>query len=264
MNQDQVKDRLLRISETDEYFTVIFSGKSSRKVNGLYKPEPREIILHNRNFTDDSVLMYTAIHEYAHHIQFTTSPTPISTRSHTVQFWSLFHTLLSEAEKLGYYSNPFEAIEAFVELTGRIRNNFLSVNGALMKELGKLLREAQALCQEHQASFTDYLDRVLTLPRTSAAKIIKVYDMDLDPRIGFENMKTLTRINDPVVREHAQKAFLGGASPDLVKMRYAAPPPVLDSLDQLVAEKKRLTKYVNRLQARIEELNHRIGERQEK
>src|SRR3989304_2714446 len=101
MNQDQIKEQLLTIKKNDVPFSVILSGKKSKKVNGLYKAERREIILHNKNFSSDNELMYTAIHEYAHHIQFTASPVPISIRIHTVRFWSLFHGLLNEAEAKG-------------------------------------------------------------------------------------------------------------------------------------------------------------------
>ena len=101
-------------------------GKKSRKVHGLYKPESREIIIHNRNFTNDNELLYTAIHEYAHHIQFTTSATPMSVRTHTTAFWNLFHTLLFEAEGKGIYTNPFEQIEELRDLTRRIREKFLA------------------------------------------------------------------------------------------------------------------------------------------
>ena len=69
MNQDQVKEILLRLNEDVEEFFVIFSGKQSNKVNGLYHPDTREIILHNRNFENDQLLMYTAIHEFAHHVR---------------------------------------------------------------------------------------------------------------------------------------------------------------------------------------------------
>ena len=82
MNQEQVKAKLLLLKDDVEEFKVTFSGKKSLKVDGLYKPEEREIIIHNRNFTGDSPLMYTAIHEFAHHIQFTTAPSPVSCRSH--------------------------------------------------------------------------------------------------------------------------------------------------------------------------------------
>ena len=85
MNQEQIREKLLQIRDTDEFFTVILSGKKSRKVNGLYKPEKREIVLHNRNFTTEHELVYTALHEYAHHLQFSTPPLPGSARTHTTR-----------------------------------------------------------------------------------------------------------------------------------------------------------------------------------
>ncbi len=48
----------------------------------------------------------------------------ISVRSHTVEFWSLFHSLLYEAEIAGLYTNPFDAIDVFVELTRSIKEQF--------------------------------------------------------------------------------------------------------------------------------------------
>jgi Zn-dependent peptidase ImmA (M78 family) len=66
MNQDQVKEKLLKLHDCTEDFIVIFSGKKSKKVNGLYKPDKREIIIHNRNLDNDNLLLYTAIHELAH------------------------------------------------------------------------------------------------------------------------------------------------------------------------------------------------------
>ncbi len=40
--------------------------------------------------------------------------------------------------------------------------------GALLNELVRLLEQAQELCEKHHASYTDYLDRVLALPKPSA------------------------------------------------------------------------------------------------
>ena len=50
MNQDTVKDILLQIADTELEFSVTFTGKTSKKVNGLYNPDTHEIILHNKNF----------------------------------------------------------------------------------------------------------------------------------------------------------------------------------------------------------------------
>ena len=149
MNQEQVKEKLLQLNRNAEDFSLLFSGKKSRKVNGLYKPESREIIIHNRNFNDDNPLIYTAIHEFAHHIHFTGAAVPISSRAHTKEFWGIFHSLLYKAEEKGVYINIFEKNKDFIELTGEIKNNYLSKNGELMKDLGRLLIKAIKLCEEH-------------------------------------------------------------------------------------------------------------------
>ena len=105
--------------------------------------------------------MYTAIHEYAHHLQFTTSATPISVRTHTTAFWNLLHTLLFEAEEKGIYRNPFESIEEFATLTREIREKFLAASGTLMKELGRLLVRGARAVREAR-------DELLRLPRPGA------------------------------------------------------------------------------------------------
>lgn len=260
MSNDQIKKALLSIRRTSHDFTVIMSGKKSRKVHGLYKPDTREIIIHNRNFKNDNELMYTAIHEYAHHLQFTSSAAPVSARTHTTAFWNLLHTLLFEAEEKGVYSNPFESIEEFRALTKDIRSRFLEGGGALMKELGKLLVRAHELCEKHGTSYPDYLDRVLGLPRTSAAVIVKAHTLDLDPRVGFENMRTLAGIRDDRARDRAQEDLKSGKSPDMVKARYGAAAPPKSKLEALRAERERLTKSIDHMKKRLKEVERRLAE----
>ena len=257
MNQDQLKSRLSQIRRSDKDFSLVLSGKSSKKVDGLYKPEGCEIILHNRNFRTDQELLYAAIHEYAHHIQFTDSPVPPTSRVHNSAFWSLFHSLLFEAENKGLYSSPFDSIEAFRSLTGQIRDEFISQNGSLMKRLGELLLEARRLCEQHHASFEDYVDRVLRLPRRSADTIMKAHLYDLNPAVGFENMRVLTRIKEADRREGAQESLLKGESPDMMhsELKPAAP---TDPLVVLHSEKDRLEQFIDRLNRRLVEVNHRI------
>jgi len=258
MNNDQITAALRTLRRTTEDFTVILSGKKSRKVHGLYKPDTREIIIHNRNFTNDNEMMYTAIHEYAHHIQFTTSPTPVSARTHTTAFWNLFHTLLFEAEEKGIYRNPFEEIEELRELTRRIREKFLSPSGSLMKELGKLLIQAHEICEKNGTNFSDYLDRVLSLPRASAQLIMKAHTLDIDPRVGFENMRSLAGIRDTGERGRAQAELLGGASPDMVKAKYAERPAPRDRRQALQQERERLERMIERLRKRLTEIEKRL------
>jgi hypothetical protein len=260
VSNDQIRRSLLSLRKTDHDFTVILSGKKSRKVHGLYKPDTREIIIHNRNFSNDNEMMYTAIHEYAHHIQFTTSARPLSVRTHTTAFWNLLHTLLFEAEEKGIYKNPFESIDEFRALTRQIKDGFLTAGGEAMKELGKLLIKAQVLCEKHGTSFSDYLDRVLALPRTSAGVIIKAHRFDLDPAVGFENMRTLTAIRDEHTRDAAQQELRAGHSPDMVKARYGASRAPKDPREALQVERERLEKGIERMKKRLKEIEKRLQE----
>ena len=141
MNQDQVKDLLIRLEDTKTDFSVIFTGKKSGMVNGLYKPLTREILIHNKNFENEGQLVYTAIHEFAHHLHSERGAFVPGARAHTNEFWSIFHDLLEKAEKLGLYENSFDKDPEFKELTAKIRA-LLPENGRVMLDLGKLVVEA--------------------------------------------------------------------------------------------------------------------------
>jgi hypothetical protein len=258
MNQDQVKEKLLSIKKDVEDFKVIFTGKTSKKVDGLYRQETREIIIHNKNFADDNELMYTAIHEYAHHIQFTTTAVPISARCHTTHFWSTFHKLLDTAEQKGVYRNVFLENREFQALTRKIRTDFLAKNGHLMKDFGKLLVEAKELCDRYNTDFYDYLERVLSFPRSSAQNIIKTFTYDLNPEIGFENMKTVASIRDNGIRQKIEKEFLSGKSPDTIKMELKKTKEPPDPLSALVKEKLTIEGRIEGLKARLNEVEKRI------
>jgi hypothetical protein len=129
MNQDQVKAAFLSIEEAPLEFEVIFSGKKSKKVNGLYKCEQREIIIHNRNFSDENLLLYTAIHEYAHHLHACSRGGALSSRAHTAEFWAILHGLLEKAEAKRVYKNVFDRSPELSELTGLIQKKYLAENG---------------------------------------------------------------------------------------------------------------------------------------
>lgn len=258
MNQDQVKEKLLVLEPSTEEFTLLFSGKTSRKVNGLYKPETREIIIHNRNFDNDNSLLYTAIHEFAHHIHFTT--TGVSTvRAHTIAFRDIFHRLLAAAEEKKIYLNVFEAEEEFKALTRRIKEKYLSGGGELFREFGKALLEARELCEKHRTRFEDYVERVLCLSQNSAATFMKVHAMNISPEVGFENMRTLAGIRDEGKRHEAEREFLNGRSPDMVKaMLREKPAPAASGVETLLAERDRLQRTISSLQEKLEKLEEKI------
>ncbi len=258
MNQDQVKQKLLELDGSVKDFTVIFSGKKSGKVNGLYHPETREILIHNHNFTDDNALMYTAIHEFAHHIQFSRTNAPVSTRAHTNQFYDILHRLLFDAETKGIYANIFKTDGRFVELTAMIREKFLAANGQLMKEFGKLLLDANDLCVETGASFEDYLNRELGMARTSAKTMMKIHAMDINPEIGYDNMKTVAAMKDPDRVRMAEEAFLEGKSPEMVKVEFSEKKRPDSNMEFLLTEKEKLERTLDRLTARLAEIERKI------
>ncbi len=260
MNQDQVVEKLLQLDDTVEDFTVTFSGKTSKKVDGLYKPDSREILIHNKNHGSDNALMYTAIHEFAHHIHFSTSPKPVTSRSHTTQFWNILHRLLNKAEELGIYVNVFETENEFIELTREIKAKYLHENGQLMKEFGGIIARAYELCIEYNASFDDYMDRVLGLHRATAKKIMKFHTQDLNPEIGYENMKIVAGISDDDVRGLAQEAFLEGQSPDMVKEQFTSRELPDSRLEWLKLERERLERSLEKLTVKLAKVEQQIND----
>ncbi len=261
MNQDQVREKLLQLEGEAPDFTLLFSGKSSRKVDGLYHPEKREIIIHNKNFEDDNALMYTAIHEFTHHIRFSRDREGVMTRSHTGEFWNIFHTLLRRAEELGIYVNLFEEDQRFKTLTTEIKEKYLAVNGQVMKDFGKLLIEALDLCQQNHAIFEDYVDRALGINRKSAKSLMKVYALDVDPEIGYENMRIVAGIQEPQKRRAVERAFKEGKPQNEIKeaVRSERSERAVTAKG-LTSQKRRLEKSIQSLQAKIEEIERQLQE----
>jgi hypothetical protein len=269
MNQDQVKEALLAVADAPHEFEVIFSGKKSRKVNGLYKPDSREIIIHNRNFDvdgkqDTNLLLYTAIHEYAHHLHACSRGGKLSARAHTAEFWAIFHGLLENAEAKKIYRNGAAHTPELAALAETIRDKYLARNGELFKELGRLLLKAHELCTAAGARYEDYVDRVLCIPRQAAAVAVKMYQYDLDPQVGPDNMRYLAGLRNDDDRSAAEKALLKGKSPDAVKVGLRGGPLALPSAPLNEEDRKaRLAKEKQRLQRTIAALTRRLGEVEE-
>lgn len=260
MNQDRVKEILLALVEPETDFTVVFSGKSSSIANGLYKPQSREILIHNRNFESEDQLIYTAIHEYAHHLHSEKKGFVVSGKAHTNEFWGIFHDLLVSAEEKGLYKSPFFSVPEFVDLTRRIKETCLTENGRLMLEFGRLMIEAQGLCERWKTRFEDYVDRALGIPRTTAGAAVKVAAYNIDPSIGWDGMRLAAGIRDPEARAEAVGALKSGASPASVKAHFAPVQPPDDAEDRLAKEKERLERSIQRLNERLAEVERRLAE----
>ncbi len=250
MNQDQVKEMLLRLEDAKTDFSVVFTGKKSGMVNGLYKPLTREILIHNKNFENEGQLAYTAIHEFAHHLHCERGAFVPGARAHTNEFWSIFHGLLEKAESLGVYENSFDKDPEFKDLTARIRA-LLPENGRVMLDLGKLIVEAEALCRKRFVRFEDYLDRAIGVPRTSAGAAMKAYAYQVPADLGWDAMKIVSGIKKPETRSQAIEAFKSGKSPETVKALVKSEKPSDDPKARLDKERARLERTIQTLQERL-------------
>ena len=267
MDNEKIKQILLDIQESSIEFSVTLTGKSSKKVNGLYKPETHEILLHNKNFKSDNMLIYTAVHEYTHHLinekQLAESGgrfPPKGSKVHTQEFWAKFHELLEIAEQKGYYVLGIENSPELEELTKKIKTEYLEANGRLMQEFGKLLAKAHALCEDAGIRYEDYLDRVLCLPRNSAKDITKVSLAQVNPAVGFDNMKMLSSIKKDEDRKSAEQQLLSGKAPDSVRAMMKKKVTESDPKEKLEKERDRLNKTIAQLTQRLEYVEESLAQ----
>lgn len=239
MNQDQVKEILDKYTEKKD-FTVIFSGKMSRKVNGLYHPDTHEIIIHNKNFTGDNEMMYTAFHELAHHIDFKKSAAKTTRNAHGGEWPGIFKGILEKALKNGdFKSIDPEKIAEVVRM-----NNMRTKN---LKIFGKNLIILKDYCQTRQYPFEDVVTRILHIKKEEAKRIMKVFARDISEDIGPDLAKRVAEIRDPLERRKAEES---GEVP--VKSH---PKEELDEYAQLAKEKKSLEKALEKYSRRLEEVN---------
>ncbi len=260
MNQDRVKELLLTVEDSPTPFTLVFSGKSNAKVNGLYKPQSAEIVLHNHNFDSDDQLLYTALHEYAHHLHHTRKGGISQARPHTNEFWTIFHGLVQKAESLGIYRNIFDSVPEFIELTKTIKQNCIAANGEIMLDFGRLLAEAADLCRLHKARFEDYIERVLGIPRSTATAAVAARQASLDPKMGWDSLRFVSGIHDPDDREKAIEALSAGASPTSVKGMLRTQNSSEDPGQRLLEEKARIEKTIRNLSARLDEIDKKLSD----
>jgi nitrogenase molybdenum-iron protein alpha/beta subunit len=206
--------------------------------------------------------MYTALHEYAHHLDASDKGGKLDKRPHGPAFKAILFRLLDRAEAVGVYRNAFDDSPELVALTQSIRNDLLLQNGQLLKAFGEKLIEASTLCEKLGLRFDDYIDRVLRVPRTSANQAIRMFQLDVNPALGPDNMRYVASIRDEDQREDAQKAILGGQNPDSVRQALKARNS--DNKDEdpkarLQKEKERLERTIDTLEKRLAKINQELS-----
>lgn len=262
MDNDTIKRTLLDIREAKTDFTVLQSGKECAKVNGLYKTDTHEIILHNGNFATDNQEIYTAVHEYTHHLIAEANAEkglpPPGSRVHNQAFWALFDELIGVAEKKGYYKLDIESSPELSSLTAKLQQDYIARDGQIMREFGRLLARAHELCDQANIRYEDYIDRVLRLPRISARDAERVGASTVDPSLGYDNMKMISAIKDDTKRADAVAMLSSGRSIASVRNALKTPAVEVDEKTMLEKEKARLERTIEQLKARLEDVEKRL------
>jgi hypothetical protein len=259
MNQDEVKQRLLRLHDCAEEFTVVFSGKKSEKVNGLYKYDSREILIHNRNFIDaggnlnEQALFYTAMHELAHHI-LVTEKKQRGTRCHTRLFYTTLDDLADAAEQMGLYRPGIDGeTQTLIEEARKISADI----ARLQRDLGRVLCNLRESCGKNGLRFEDVVKRKAQISGTTMKKCEKAAALALPGGIGADLQEAIIGERDGDGREAMIAAARAGKSVDQVK-RVTAKAPKVDGEASLLKEKIRIENTIAQLKRRLEEITRRL------
>ncbi|MDR1587595.1 MAG: hypothetical protein LBS57_09080 [Treponema sp.] len=261
MNQDMVKELLQKLHESPAEYNVIFSGKKSPKVNGLYKPGKNEILIHNRNFENnergENLLFYTAMHELAHHIQFTELKQK-SARAHTQLFYSVLDDLVDSAEKKGVYKMPID--KDTQELIDEAKDISREI-AALQRKLGQVLMQLHESCVEKGIRYEDVIERKAQIARQTEKKAIKAYNLNLSEEIGADIQEAAIKERDEEKIEAIVHAGQKGKSIDQAKRAVAKPIDQEDETVSLAKEKKRIEHTIASLSRRLEEVEEQLRSR---
>jgi prefoldin subunit 5 len=255
MTQEEVKKQLLKLYDAEQEYGVVFSGKKSNAVNGLYKPDKKEILIHNKNFANDNLLIYTAIHELAHHICMTEKGQR-GARSHTALFWSTFHDLLDIAEQKGIYTRKHnERLEGLIKKARELDQKIAE----LQRELGKILMEIREACEESGTRTEDVYERDVKLSRKTWTYSIKAANVCADGDCGQDIQKLLAGN-----RNGDMRAVIAGRSREqksVVQIQQGLSNEKKKSntaLERLIVEKNRIEKTIASLQGRLLQITAEI------
>lgn len=261
MNQDTVKEKLKSIHESPIDYVVIFSGKKSKKVNGFYKPLTKEIIIHNKNFVDESgkqnenCLMFTAIHELAHHIMIAEKGDK-SARVHNQDFWATFHNLLDIAENQGIYRAVIDAdtqklIDEARDLSRQIAE--------LQRELGRVIVAIEESCNRNGLRQEDMIERKAQISKQSTKVAVAAFCMG-DQGVGVDIQVEAAKQRDEDKRASIIAAGHDGKSV-IQAIKSTAPVRPVDAEDEaatLAREKRRIERTIKSLSQRLQEIEQQL------
>jgi len=261
VTQEQAYKNLLTLHKCKEKFSLSFSGKKNNRVNGKYFPATCEIVINNRNFEEGeaggNLLFYTAIHELAHHIQYTEHCGETGDQQHTKLFWSLLDGLVEKAEEAGLYRyDAVPEIKALVDEAARISAEI----AALQRKLALTLNKLHGVCQRKGVRYDDVLKRKVKLSDRMERKLQKIAALpELPAGTGFEMQETIAAAKSGERRDAAMRAAADGKSIAQAKQAAAGPKPEADEMETLVKEQKRINNTIATLQRRLSDIVKRIA-----
>ncbi len=246
MTNEELKKSLQELWKCERDFSVTQTGKKSSRVNGLYKPDTQEIILHNKNFTSDNQLIYTAIHEFTHHV-LTTEKGVKNVKCHSGIFWATFYDFIDSAVEKGIYRRErSEGTKKLIEEAKAIQAEILEAQ----KKLGSVLAAIYDSCNENGERYEDVIESDLQLTR-GKAKTLQTMAIK-DSRYSDEMASIIATAKDVMA---AQRAAESGKTVEQVKAVARRKPNVsdddLESPESLSREKKRLERAIEHLQDRL-------------
>jgi len=256
MTQEQARERLLRLHGCKEDFTLEYSGKKNRRVNGQYFLDSKRIVINNRNFEDsdagDNLLFYTAMHELAHHIQHTEHHLNCG---HTKLFHSILNGLVDNAERLGLYR--YDADPEIEKLTDEAAQISAQI-AKLQRRLGTVLNNLHGVCLRKGVRYEDVVERKVRLSARTEKKLQKIAALQLPDGVGFETQEVIAGAKNDEQRLAMLKASDEGKSVAQVKQAGAGPKNEPDELEALAREKDRIGKTIANLTRRLAEIVKRI------
>lgn len=254
MNNEQIKQLLLKIEKTDVDFTVTMTGKASKAVNGLYRPATHEILLHNKNFTNENSLVYTAIHEYTHHLLTAADERKAVSESkrtkHDSAFWSKMDDLLEIAVKQGVYVR--KRSEKLTRLIDEAKQIDREIAG-LKKKLGSVLKEIHRISEEEGTRFEDVLTHDIRMQKATAEKCIRASAV-VKENIGQDIQEVLSKTtNKPTdIKDAAETAVEDGKTVEQLKHAVQTLQKKPENRrEKLEKEKTRLEKTITALNERL-------------
>jgi hypothetical protein len=254
MNEAAVKAFLVAVRKPPKPFEVTLTHRAHKRIHGTYRPDDPggpTIKINERNFTRDWSLLYTAVHEYAHHLCFCKN----ENLKHNREFWNLFHDLMDEAEEKKLLPKPptTDAINA----AERALHGLLCQHVELERQIADRLAELHRECLENSTEHVEYwIERRLQLPHNGQRPFLKTRD-------GSEGLEEKDFINADAMRvctkgPAAELALREGKTIVQAQTAAMAPEEELDPYDALKKEKEKITERIVKLEDRKDRVEGRM------